>query len=257
MEKHVACWAERSSGCCTTLERSTTTSPVSGQIHQLKAFIQVTTLQWISYVVLHDKGLCSFRFPGQEQRLVEQEPEGSEMEWSDEWIIPPPPSPSVEEDGGLPALITCLFLVKVMCQSDNGITSQCFRREEIYDHKRPEMVMSVFCCISSTLDLSDLKPKGLCSLTVTMKTLMTKSFRYYNPLCCPPISSTGCHTVQKQPDETNGDADVEGTVLCALHQTQWRQAAKYSLHMSYSGYFSITLYDMSLRIIYRERTHTL
>ncbi|XP_078478514.1 LOW QUALITY PROTEIN: unconventional myosin-Ic-like, partial [Lampetra planeri] len=35
-------------------------------------------------------------------------------------------------------------LKEVMCQSDNGIISQCFRREEIYDHKRPERLPTQF-----------------------------------------------------------------------------------------------------------------
>lgn len=30
-----------------------------------------------------------------------------------------------------------------MCQSDNQIVSQCFRREEVMDQKRPEMVLDL------------------------------------------------------------------------------------------------------------------
>lgn len=33
-----------------------------------------------------------------------------------------------------------LVYVKVMCQSENQILSHCFRREEVIDQKRPEMV---------------------------------------------------------------------------------------------------------------------
>lgn len=33
-----------------------------------------------------------------------------------------------------------LVSAQVMCQSDNQILRQCFRREEVIDQKRPEMV---------------------------------------------------------------------------------------------------------------------
>lgn len=67
MGKHAGWWAERSSGCCIMLERSTTMSMVSCNLslNQLVANI---------YSCVHSH----VRFPGQEQWLTEQKPKGGE-----------------------------------------------------------------------------------------------------------------------------------------------------------------------------------
>lgn len=53
-----------------------------------------------------------------------------------------------------------LVYVQVMCQSDNQILSHCFRREEVIDQKRPEMVrrdslsFALFLALALALTLS-------------------------------------------------------------------------------------------------------
>lgn len=47
-----------------------------------------------------------------------------------------------------------LVSVQVMCQSDNQILRHCFRREEVIDQKRPEMVRAFILSISHSISLS-------------------------------------------------------------------------------------------------------
>ena len=95
-----------------------------------------------------------------------------------------------------------LVSFQVMCQSDNHILSHCFRREEVMDQKRPEMVRIILSLsVSLPLPLSSLLspfsfllfPFSL-SLSLSLS-LHTHNYRKVSLFFCFCIYSLGCHTV--------------------------------------------------------------
>lgn len=114
--------------------------------------------------------MFSLRFPRQEQWFAEQEPERGKTMKTDMGRI----SQSGEWGGKWGAMwhcvdmpSGCLASVQVMCQSHNQIVSHCFRREEVMDQKRPEMVrtslfLSLSVCHSLSLSRSLVLARWLC-----------------------------------------------------------------------------------------------